>query len=414
MKPRLPRLRRPNIRTWSRKRKILSAIGTVLAAIVLYTAISLTVFVIDHREDPFDQNVATWARKNGLGFVVNRLERWRYSKPPSEKPADALALDSDVTGSTPTPTAAVTTSAPPTSSPGGAAPPTTALATTTTLPPGPAALVPQVVPALEGEGQWRSIAEVRGETVVWATSIRPLAKYGSVVATAAVFDPVRLTAGLYNGSDIPGKGGWFNAGKVNKKALPSLVATFNGGFRLEHFKGGYITEGRVIRKMRKDEATIAIRKDGTLAVGAWLRELPDDGSWKSLRQNLPPVVLDGKPSIDLFPGTYWGDDFHQVTFTYRSAICRLANGTLMYVAMGKVDIDLLAEGLVNMGCQMAMQLDINGNWPQFATFRGFGEAERKPVLLDKRMGNPARTLRGSGKDFIALFDPASLPPDLIK
>lgn len=402
------------VRTWSRRRKILSGIGAVLAAIVLYVAISLTVFVIDHREDPFDQNVATWARKHHLGFAINRLERWRYSKPPSEKPADELALDSEVLGSSGDAGAlAPTTTVPATTAP-TALVPTTAVASTTTLPPGPVALAPQVVPALDGEGQWRPIAEVRGETVVWATSIRPLAEYGSVVATAAVFDPTTLTAGLFNGPDIPGKGGWFNANKVTKQALPSLVATFNGGFRLEHFKGGYITEGRVIRKMRKDEATLAIRKDGTMAVGAWLRELPDDGSWKSLRQNLPPVVLDGKPSIDLFPGTYWGDDFHQVTFTYRSAICRLPNGMLMYVAMGKVDIDLLAAGLVNMGCEMAMQLDINGNWPQFVTFRGFGGVDRKPVLLDKRMGNPARTLRGSGKDFIGLFDPGTLPADLIR
>jgi hypothetical protein len=412
VKFRLPRFRKPAIRSWSRKRKILSSIAAVVAAVVLYTGISLSVYVANHSADPFDQNVATWARGHGLGFVVNRLERWRYSKPPSEKPADALALEADAVDSVPA------TSAPPPTEPSttaaGVTAPSTTQAPTTTLPPAPTALTPQLSPALKGEGQWRSISELGGKTVIWATSIRPLAEYGSVVATAAVFDPSTLSAGLFNGPDIPGKGGWFNANKVTKQALPSLMATFNGGFRLEHFKGGYISEGRVIRKMRKDEATIGIRSDGTLAVGSWLRELPDDGSWKSLRQNLPPVVLDGKPSIDLFPGTYWGDDFHQVTFTYRSAICRLPNGWLMYVAMGKVDINLLADALVNMGCQMAMQLDINGNWPQFATFKGFGTAERKPVLLDKRMGNPARTLRGSPKDFIGLFDPATLPPDLIK
>ena len=111
MKLRLPRFRRPDIRSWSRKRKILSAVGSVLVAVVLYSAISLTVFVLDHREDPFDQNVATWARNHHLGFVVNRLERWRYSKPPSEKPADALALDSDVTDSVPVSSAPSTTCA---------------------------------------------------------------------------------------------------------------------------------------------------------------------------------------------------------------------------------------------------------------------------------------------------------------
>jgi len=385
--------------------------------VALYVGISLGVFIAQHSEDPLQQNVATWARNNHLGFVVNRMERWLHSKPPSAKPAESLALgDNEELVDTVAPTSApATTTAPATStSPNGPVGPTTTAAPTTTLPPAPEPLAPAITPALDGEGEWRPLASLGSRTVVWGTSIRPLADYGSVVATAAVIEQTALHAALFNGTVIPGKSGWNNGNHIMKDALPSLVAAFNGGFRLEHFKGGYITEGRVIRKMRDNEATMAIDKNGVLHVGVWGKDLQDDGSWVSLRQNLPPVVMDGVESVSKFPGTYWGDDFHQVTFTYRSAICARADGRLMYVAIGNVDIDLLAKALIAMGCHTAMELDINGNWPQFDTFKGFGTIERKPQFLDKRMGNGGRYLRKSEKDFIALFDPATLPAGVVK
>ena len=86
----------------------------------------------------------------------------------------------------------------------------------------------------------------------------------------------------------------------------------------------------------------------------------------------------------------------------------------MYVAVGDVDINLLGRALVAMGCVTAMQLDINGNWPQFDTYRGFGQSKRTPVLLDRRMSNAGRYLHRSDKDFVALFDPESLPPNTVR
>jgi hypothetical protein len=86
----------------------------------------------------------------------------------------------------------------------------------------------------------------------------------------------------------------------------------------------------------------------------------------------------------------------------------------MYLAVGDVDITLLGRVLVAMGCLTGMQLDINGNWPQFDTYRGFGAPKRTPVLLDRRMSNAARYLRHSDKDFIALFDPDTLPQGTVR
>ena len=61
-----------------------------------------------------------------------------------------------------------------------------------------------------------------------------------------------------------------------------------------------------------------------------------------------------------------------------------------------------------------MQLDMNGTWPRFATFNGFGTTHRTGVLLDRRMDLPNRYLTGSNKDFIALFDPSTLPAGVVR
>ena len=404
---------------WSRRRRVVMALVAGAVALALYVSVSLGVYVAQHSADPLQQNVATWGRNHHLGFLVNRLERWLHSDPPSAAPAAQLALaDAEVETVAPT-VSNSTTTAPSTSvtvvpvTAGSSAAPSSSLPAVPE-PVVPESIVPVIAPALEGEGVWNAVATLDGHPVVWSTSVRPLGDYGSVVATAAVFDPGRLHAALFNGPEIPGGKGWNNGNHVMKAAQPSLIATFNGGFRFEHFKGGYVTEGRTVRKLRANEATMAIDRSGRLKVGVWGKDLLDDGTWVSIRQNLPPVVMDGVVSIKKFPGTYWGNDFHHVTFTFRSAICSRRDGLLMYVAMGDVDITLLGRGLVAMGCVTAMQLDINGNWPQFDTYRGFGETKRSPVLLDRRMSNAARYLRHSDKDFIALFDPETLPSGTVR
>jgi len=256
-------------------------------------------------------------------------------------------------------------------------------------------------------------ASVGGVPVVWTTKVHPLAKKPSVVATAAVIDQERLRAVLFNGPVIPGGRGWARGNHVPASMVPVLVATFNGGFELKHMKGGYFTEGRTVKRLRNGDATLAIDRGGRIVIGVYGKDLTNDGTWVSLRQNLPPVVLNGESAIDQAPGTYWGDDFGNVSDNFRSALCVLGDGRLMYVAMGLVDIRPLANGLVAMGCRTAMALDQNGTWPHFATYSDPGAAKRSGLLLDRRMSQPNRAITRSKKDFIALFDPANLPDTAI-
>ena len=435
----------------------------------LVTGFSVTRYVLAHPNEPLQQNVASWARNKGMGAVVDKLEAWLHSDPPAVAPVDTLALvpfDTDppqeettvpsagstsvphtsttqpqgssapavrrpmaATQSCPAPTSVATTTLAPgattttstttttttttTSStlPGET---TTTTTTTTTLPARPLDVEAVINPAIKGEGTWRAIAKVRKEPIIFATSIRPLWCYGSVVATMATYDPNKVRAALFNGTEVPGGKGWRNTSSIRGAALKSLIASFNGGFRFEHEPGGYVTEGRVIRKMRKGYATFGIRSDGTSTIGVWGEDMHADEDWVSLRQNLPPLVAENKSVYQSYKAVDWGQDFGNKVFNYRSAACVRTDGLMMFVAVGKVNIGMLADTLVILGCRTAMELDINGTWPFFATYKGFGKSNRDGRTIDTRMGDPDRHLHGATKDFIALFDPETLKPGAVR
>ena len=439
------------------RRLLLRVIGAVVAVFLLVVAISATQYVRAHPRDPLQQNLASWARENNMGPVVDKLEAWLHNDPPAVAPADSLALaitptadpivqtsttvtssskESSTSTTVPdiiTPlqirptvatsscpvdntvatviTSSTTTSSTTTTVP---VPGTSTTTTSTTIPTKPADIQSQILPALPGEGSWQAIMRVRTKPIVYATSLRPLWCYGSVVATMATFDPTRVHTAMFNGTEMPGGTGWKNGSKIRGSALRSLIASFNGGFRFEHQPGGYVTEGKTVRKMRKGYATLAISADGTSTVGVWGDTINDDGSWASLRQNLPPLVHNGKSVYANYPKVDWGQDYGNKVYNFRSAICLRTDGLLMFVAVGKVNIGMLADTLVVLGCQTGMELDINGEWPYFAVYNDFGKAARWGEVIDNRMGDPNRHLNGSTKEFFALFDPETLPAGAVK
>ena len=445
------------------RRLFLRVIGGLAAVFLLAVAVSVTQYVRAHPRDPLQQNIASWARENKLGPVVDQLEAWLHNDPPAVAPADSLALAiipdiaaqtsttvtttpdqsttstsgpeiikplqirptvatsscpidntaaTVVTSTTTSTTSTTTTSTTTTTIPGAMS--TTSTTTSTTIPSKPEDLSSQLLPALPGEGKWQAVMRVRTKPIVYATSIRPLWCFGSVVATMATFDPSRVRTAMFNGTEMPGGKGWKNGSKIRGTAVRSLIASFNGGFRFEHEPGGYVTEGKTVRKLRKGYATLAISEDGISTVGVWGDTITDEGSWATLRQNLPPLVHNGKSVYANYPKVDWGNDFGNKVYNFRSAICLRTDGLMMFVAVGKVNIGMLADTLLVLGCKTGMELDINGQWPYFAVYSDFGKATRWGEIIDNRMGDPNRHLNGSTKDFFALFDPETLPAGAVK
>ena len=173
------------------------------------------------------------------------------------------------------------------------------------------------------------------------------------------------------------------------------------------------TEGVTVAPLQKGDATIAIKADGTIQVGEYGVDFTDDGTWLSFRQNLPPIVVKGKTNTHTHYEGLWGGNYGGSLVTNRSAICTRTDGRLMYGYVPAVSVINLARVLVGVGCQFAMELDINGTWPQFCTYAGFGTATRSGVPIDARMTNPNRYLTRSTKDFIAFFDPTTLTPGVL-
>lgn len=442
------------------RRLFLRVVGILVAIFVLAVAVSVTQYVRAHPRDPLQQNIASWARENKMGAIVDQLEAWLHNDPPAVAPANSLALaiapiteaplqtsttltpssaqsstttsvpdivtplqirptvatsscpidNTSVTVVTSTTTSTTTTSTTSTTT----TPETSTTTTSTTIPAKPADISSQLLPALPGEGQWQAVMRVRTKPIVYATSIRPLWCFGSVVATMATFDPTRVRTAMFNGTEMPGGKGWKNGSKIRGTALRSLIASFNGGFRFEHQPGGYVTEGRTVRKLRKGYATLAISQDGISTVGIWGDTITDEDSWASLRQNLPPLVHNGKSVYANYPKVDWGNDFGNKVYNFRSAICLRTDGLMMFVAVGKVNIGMLADTLVVLGCKTGMELDINGQWPYFSVYSDFGKATRRGEIIDNRMGDPNRHLNGSTKDFFALFDPETLPSGAVR
>ena len=442
------------------RRLLLRVVGILVAIFVLAVAVSVTQYVRAHPRDPLQQNIASWARENKMGAIVDQLEAWLHNDPPAVAPANSLALaiapiteaplqtsttltpssaqsstttsvpdivtplqirptvatsscpidNTSVTVVTSTTTSTTTTSTTSTTT----TPETSTTTTSTTIPAKPADISSQLLPALPGEGQWQAVMRVRTKPIVYATSIRPLWCFGSVVATMATFDPTRVRTAMFNGTEMPGGKGWKNGSKIRGTALRSLIASFNGGFRFEHQPGGYVTEGKTVRKLRKGYATLAISQDGISTVGIWGDTITDKDSWASLRQNLPPLVHNGKSVYANYPKVDWGNDFGNKVYNFRSAICLRTDGLMMFVAVGKVNIGMLADTLVVLGCKTGMELDINGQWPYFSVYSDFGKATRWGEIIDNRMGDPNRHLNGSTKDFFALFDPETLAAGAVK
>lgn len=345
---------------------------------------------------------------------------------PNARPTATVSCN---TGAKPTPTTTTTTTIDPTATttttsttttttttvpvtvPGET---TTTTTTTTTLPARPDDVAPTIYPALRGEGKWVAAMRVRTKPMVYVSSVRPLWDCGSVVATMAVFNPNTTRAALFNGNETPGGGPWKNGNKIGARAVKSLIASFNGGFRFDHKPGGYVTEGKTVRPLKKGYATFGIRTDGTSTIGIWGDDMTDDGTWVSLRQNLPPLVRDGEIVYYKYTKVDWGKDFDNKVFNFRSAVCRRTDGLMMFVAVGDVNIAMLAKTLQILGCDIGMQMDINGTWPYFAVYNNFGKADRDGRVIDRRMGDPQRHLNKSTKDFIALFDPETLPAGAVK
>lgn len=228
------------------------------------------------------------------------------------------------------------------------------------------------------QGVWTPAGRrVDGLPAVYETTLVPPG--GVQPAGIAWMDTKRLSARLYSGSVSPGGGPYRFTAPVQPAQAASLVAAFNGGFKMSSAEGGYYTEGRLIDPLVAGAASLVIYADGSVNVGAWGSDIVMAPNEVAIRQNLVPLVAGGQPTVQAAGPDWqaWGATCAATTCApnvpgiehqWRSAVGVTAEGALVYASGPALDPLQLAELLVRAHVVRGMELDINPYWPVFATY----------------------------------------------
>jgi hypothetical protein len=231
---------------------------------------------------------------------------------------------------------------------------------------------------------------------------------GALVTIATFLGPVRYV--LHDGSGDPGPVPGLRAGPaVTGAERRQLLAAFNGGFKLAAGVGGYMQEGRVLSPLRTGLASLVIDRSGQARIGVWGSGVPVPGeAVYSVRQNLPPLVLDGRPTAAAADWGLWGATLGGGAYVARSAVGQNAAGDLMYAAsMSAIPADL-ASALASRGARIAMELDINPEWVQLDIARRPGGPLTAAIPGQDRPAG--QYLAGWTRDFFTVLAASATSP----
>lgn len=235
----------------------------------------------------------------------------------------------------------------------------------------PRDLTPLLTPAEAGEGAWRPSGYDVASDAAFAHSpadppfaqswIRPDAKRPYARLQLVALDMRRLSLGMEAGYEEPkpktgppGRG----ALTADKNVRERVVATFNGAFKSVHGDYGMMVDGRILVPPQAHAASVVVRRDGWVGLGTWPdnTNIPDD--LVSFRQNLDPLVANGVANPTQRDA--WGVKLAGGSVvTERSALCRTKDGNLIYAWGKELTGESLAQGLVVVGCDYAVHLDMN-------------------------------------------------------
>jgi hypothetical protein len=368
----------------SRKKKVKIA-AVVLLVLLIYPAVTYVRALTYPGAATFAARTSDWARQMGAGPLVNAAENWWYTR---HQPADG------------TPSAGSLPVAQP----------------TTALPGAPKNLAVSANP-VPGEGVWVPGARnSAGAVADYTTFVRPDVGHASVVAGIALLDQKLTRAQLIAGTKEPGGSGWPEGAQVPDASRPSLLATFNSGFKFSDTGGGFYADGRVAQPLENGYASMVIDRSGTVSIGQWGRDFTLTPDVVAVRQNLELMVDGGKPVPGLAgnPAGQWGSAKNQFQYTWRSGAGTDAAGNLIYVGGDRLTLSSLGDAMVQAGIVRGMELDIHTGMVSFNTYRP-DIAGSAPEKLLPTMPSPAdRYLTKDQRDFFAITMAGSSIPSPIQ
>jgi len=364
--------------------RIVSAALAVFLLLVLFSAGQAT---FKNNGLGWSANLAEWARDHYLGPVVTFGEWLSYNPPPKGgKPSFSLAVPKGEQVTTP----------PAKAKKKGFVPDI------------PAPLKSLAGAALPGEGQWRVVEKVKGQPAIFTTFLRD-ATYTSEVNGIASMDQRLVKFQLHPGSEDPGPGDWgsWGANYITTSARTGLLATFNGGFKIDSAGGGFYLNGHYDGSLVDGAASIVYYKNGTIKIGEWGRDFTMNSSIEGVRQNLKLLVDHGKVSPDANSDVLsnWGATLGGGYYVWRSGLGITKDNRIIYVYGPALDAQDVAQLLQRAGAVEGMQLDINPAWMKYDYYTVNGNpADPTPTsLLPTQQPAADSYYWDSTRDFTAVY-----------
>jgi len=261
-------------------------------------------------------------------------------------------------------------------------------------------------PALTGEGQWRVVEKVKGEPAIFTTFLRD-AKYTSYVNGIASIDQRLVKFSLRPGTEDPGEANWGVPNYIPAGQRKGLLATFNGGFKLDAAGGGFYLNGIYHGSLVNGAASVVYYKNGSVKIGEWGRDFKLNSSIVGVRQNLKLLVDHGKVAADANSDVLssWGATLGGGYYVWRSGLGITSDGRIVYVYGPALDAQSLGQLLKQAGAVEGMQMDINPAWMKFDYYTADGNAANPTPtpLLPTQQPSPYTYYTPSTRDFTAVY-----------
>ena len=328
--------------------------------------------------------LAEWARDHYLGPVVTFGEWISYSPPKTGgKPGFSLAA------------------------PSGEVPAKAYKDRQGFVPDIPSKLPSPAGKALAGEGVWRVLETVKGYPAIFGTFLRPSAVYSSYVAGVVSMDQRLVRFQLRPGAEDPGPGHWKAATWLPPGTRNGLLATFNGGFKLDSAGGGFYLNGASKGALVSGAASVVYYRNGTIKIGSWGNEVRMTPDVAGVRQNLKLLVDHGKipATVNQNVLTSWGATLGGGYYVWRSGLGITKDGRIIFAYGPALDVKELASLLRRAGAVEALQLDINPEWMSYDYYKA-GNTPYDPTphaLLPTQQGSTYRYYQVFSRDFTVVY-----------
>jgi hypothetical protein len=387
--PDAPRPRKVRFRRTRKlfRRRSVRIVSAVVALFLVWVTFSVGQAAFKNNGQGVSANVAEWARDHYLGPIVTFGEWLSYNPPKSGgQPSISYAVPK---GEAVTPVKA-------------------AKGKKGFVPDIPAALKPLAAgPARPGEGQWRVVEKVNGYPAILTTLLRDGGQYTSYSNGIASIDQRLVKFSLRPGTEDPGAANWGVPDDIPSGQYSGLLATFNGGFKLDSAGGGFYLNGIYHGSLVDGAASVVYYKNGTIKVGEWGRDFTMNSSIAGVRQNLKLLVDKGQTAANANSDVQsnWGATLGGGAWVWRSGIGITKDGRIIYVYGQELDAQDLALLLQRAGAVEGMQMDINPSWMKFDLYTTHGNTTQPSAvpLLPTQVPSVYSYLTPSTRDFTAVY-----------